>query len=60
MKKHSKVAVNKGRKSSAPLVSEKYGEEGVVEILGVAKSSEKVTLEERKKEARKPIYLVRV
>lgn len=60
MKKHSKVAVNKRRKSAAPLVSEKYEEEGVVEILGVAKSSEKVTLEERKKEARKPIYLVRV
>ena len=52
--------MNKGRKSSAPLVSEKYEKEGVVEILGVAKSSEKVTLEERKKEARKPIYLVRV
>ena len=52
--------MNKRRKSAAPLVSKKYEEEGVVEILGVTKSSEKVTLEERKKEARKPIYLVRV
>ncbi len=45
--------------SSAPLISEKHGEEGSVKILGIGKSFETVTLEERKKEASKPIYLVR-
>lgn len=46
-------------KLPSPSISEKAEEEGPVKILNIAKSSVFLTLEERKREASKPIYLVR-